>query len=112
MITNIQSRLMDVGAAVATPTQTSSDIKKQRTRFDGTHVQKLEAWIDHMDAQLPPLTNFILPSGGLCAGHLHVARTICRRAERRVIPLIHAGDVEEEVGKYVNRYSRRKTSWG
>jgi len=95
---------MDVGAAVATPAQTTTnEAKKTRTRFDANHVVKLEAWIDQMDAQLPPLTSFILPSGGRCAGQLHVARTVCRRAERRVIPLVQAGDVEEEVGKYLNR---------
>ncbi len=58
-----QSRLLDVGSAVATPVDTSSSIKIQRTAFPAAHTSQLEEWIDTMDAELPPLKNFILPSG-------------------------------------------------
>ncbi|KAM3569040.1 hypothetical protein VYU27_008855 [Nannochloropsis oceanica] len=101
----IQSRLLDLGAAIATPAQTSDDHKRERTRFDPTHVKKVEEWIDELDGRLPPLKNFILPSGGLCSAHLHLARTICRRAERSVIPLVNSEQVDPEVGIYLNRLS-------
>jgi cob(I)alamin adenosyltransferase len=103
----IQSRLFDLGACVATPLTTASQTKKNRAgRFDEGNVDMLEQWIDEMDAELPPLKVFILPSGGgLASTHLHVARSVCRRAERRVVPLEAAGDVESVVIRYLNRLS-------
>lgn len=74
-------------------------------KFQPSHTQKLEQWIDSLDSTLPPLKNFVLPSGGLAATHLHVARTICRRAERAVVPLVSKGAVDSEVGRYLNRLS-------
>jgi len=100
----IQSRLFDLGAAIATP-PTAADRKKARTQFEEEHITKLEEWIDTWDEQLAPLTNFILPSGGLSATHLHVARGVCRRAERTVIPLFAAEQVAPEVARFLNRLS-------
>lgn len=59
----IQSQLLDAGSSIATPQETASEAKLQRSQFDrsGSAVSRLEAWIDHLDAQLPPLTAFILP---------------------------------------------------
>lgn len=59
----IQSRLLDVGSAVATPSDNSSEAKRQRVQFSASHTEDLESWIDTMDEELPPLKNFILPSG-------------------------------------------------
>mmetsp|Transcript_44390 Transcript_44390/g.71233 ORF Transcript_44390/g.71233 Transcript_44390/m.71233 type:complete len:192 (+) Transcript_44390:216-791(+) len=87
-LAEIQSRLLDVGSAVATPLDKSSESKKKRVEFDEAHVDGLEAWIDEYTELLPPLKNFILPSGGKTAAFLHLARTVCRRAERRVVPLV------------------------
>eukprot|EP00644_Phytophthora_capsici_P008468 jgi/Phyca11/506466/fgenesh2_kg.PHYCAscaffold_20_\ len=103
----IQSRLFDLGACVATPLTTASESKQRRTGlFDEQNVTQLELWIDEMDVELPPLKCFILPSGGgLASTHLHVARAVCRRAERSVVPLVAAGDVDGVVQRYLNRLS-------
>jgi len=101
----IQCRLFDLGAAVATPVQTSSASKISRTKFDAHNTKILEGWIDALDAQLPPLKNFVIPSGGLCSVHLQHSRTVCRRAERSVVALVRDGQADEEVGRYLNRLS-------
>ena len=104
-LAEIQSRLMDVGSAVATPLDKSSEKQKSRVRFADKHVDVVEAWIDEYDAHLPPLANFILPGGGRAAAFLHQARTAARRAERRVVPLVRDGDCDAVVTKYLNRLS-------
>jgi ATP:cob(I)alamin adenosyltransferase len=65
----------------------------------------LEDWIDDMDGNLPALKAFILPGGGLASAHLHMARSCCRRAERRLVPLVADGELEPEVAMYLNRLS-------
>ncbi|KAG2422381.1 hypothetical protein HXX76_016067 [Chlamydomonas incerta] len=102
----IQSRLIDVGSAVATPLPSSDEAKLQRTHFAGTeHTAQLEAWIDSMDESLPKLTKFILPSGGQAAACLHHARSVCRRAERSIVVLSRRQAVSSEVNMYINRLS-------
>mmetsp|Transcript_43722 Transcript_43722/g.137308 ORF Transcript_43722/g.137308 Transcript_43722/m.137308 type:complete len:286 (+) Transcript_43722:646-1503(+) len=105
-IRSIQSRLIDVGAAIGTPRETTtSDRKLKRTEFPEHYVLRLERYADALDSQLPPLRNFILAGGGFCAAHLHVARTVCRRSERVVVGLIRSGQTEPSVGKFLNRLS-------
>lgn len=81
----IQSLLIDVGAAIATPLSSSNEAQLHRAAFDedGKDVQCLEAWIDKMEEELPPLRMFVLPSGGIVSSSLHVARTTCRCSAMR-----------------------------
>lgn len=104
-ITEIQSRLMDVGSAVATPLDNAPEHKKQRVNFEDKHVDTLEQWIDEYDEHLPPLKNFILPGGNKPAAFLHLARTAARRAERRVVPLARDELIDQVIVKYLNRLS-------
>ena len=106
MLISIQSRLFDLGAAVATPiNEKSSEEKIKYTQLDPELTLGLEKWIDELDAKLPPLKTFIIPSGGLSSTHLQSARAICRRAERTLIPLIEEDQCDREVGRYLNRLS-------
>ncbi|KXS17977.1 hypothetical protein M427DRAFT_133117 [Gonapodya prolifera JEL478] len=105
----IQCLLQDVNSNIATPRKsdkTTSD-RLAKTTFDpdGLLVVELEQWIDQLDSSLPPLKNFILPSGGKAAGVLHIARTIARRAERRVVPLVEEEMADRSTQKYLNRLS-------
>jgi cob(I)alamin adenosyltransferase len=102
----IQSRLLDCGSAVATPRAAASASAAARTAFPPDAVATLEGWLDAHDAQLPPLTAFILPSGGKAAASLHAARAVCRRAERAVVPLSFSRhDCESSVAVFLNRLS-------
>lgn len=101
----IQHALFDVGAALATPRTRASESKIEKTRFDSEETEMLEKWIDQMQSQLPELHSFILPGGHPCGATLHLARSICRRAERLVVPIAHKADVSKNVMIYLNRLS-------
>lgn len=101
----IQHALFDVGAAVATPRTTAATTKLEKTRFDNEEIEALEEWIDTMEKELPPLKCFILPGGSPAGAALHMARSLCRTAERRTVPLHDRGDVDENVLVYLNRLS-------
>jgi ATP:cob(I)alamin adenosyltransferase len=90
MLIEIQCRLFDIGSAIATPIASSSEDKLAYVKFSSSFTSELEKWIDELDLQLPPLKNFVIPSGGLSSVHLNYARTICRRTERSVVPLIES----------------------
>lgn len=105
MLAEISSRIFDLGGAVATPVQTSSLKKKAYTEFSPLHTSVIEEWIDTVDGTLPPITNFVIPSGGMSSTYLNLARAVCRRAERSVYPLIEKEQVDAEVGRYLNRLS-------
>jgi ATP:cob(I)alamin adenosyltransferase len=101
-----QSRLLDLGSCIATPIDASRSEKYlSRVEFPESHVDYLEMWMDVADKSLPPLTNFILPGGTLYAAQLHTARTICRRAERKVVQLVRDEQVPDVVMRYLNRLS-------
>jgi cob(I)alamin adenosyltransferase len=76
-----------------------------KARIDEERIEQLERAIDAGDAELEPLTAFIVPGGTPKAAALHVARTVCRRAERRVVTLQHDADVPDLVVVYLNRLS-------
>jgi cob(I)alamin adenosyltransferase len=101
----IQHALFDLGAALATPRTRAADSKIDKTRFDYEEIETLEKWIDAMEELLPPLHTFILPGGHPSGAMLHLARSICRRAERLVIPLNAHTDVSDNVLMYLNRLS-------
>eukprot|EP01112_Ceratiomyxa_fruticulosa_P010287 TRINITY_DN2710_c0_g1_i1.p1 TRINITY_DN2710_c0_g1~~TRINITY_DN2710_c0_g1_i1.p1 ORF type:complete len:203 (-),score=39.54 TRINITY_DN2710_c0_g1_i1:92-700(-) len=102
----IQCSLLDVGSHVATPrTPETSEARLSRTTFSDSHVVELESWIDNMEKELTPLKNFILPGGGVMSAQLHVARAVCRRAERGIVSLIRTGTVDDVVGRFINRLS-------
>ncbi|CAL8249095.1 unnamed protein product [Merluccius merluccius] len=101
----IQCILQDVGSNIATPVSSARESHRKKTMFTPEPIAELETWIDEFTDKLPPLTNFILPSGGKSSAALHVARTICRRAERRVAPIVRSGEVDPNVSKFLNRLS-------
>ncbi|EKX41682.1 hypothetical protein GUITHDRAFT_159882 [Guillardia theta CCMP2712] len=104
---DIQCRLLDLGAHIATPTSEKTAEKVKRMKVEDVWVDDLELWIDEMDKELPPLKNFILPSGGLASATLHNARTVCRRAERNVVALQQDEQavIDASAVRYLNRLS-------
>jgi len=109
---DVMSRLFDVGSHVAKPPPATSDGSTVFVPngigdgFDADHVDDLEEWINEMTEDLPELTSFILPTGAPVSAALHVARTVCRRAERRVVPLVvHHKTCDPNALRYLNRLS-------
>ncbi|MEC9346497.1 MAG: cob(I)yrinic acid a,c-diamide adenosyltransferase [Pseudomonadota bacterium] len=103
MLGRIQNDLFDLGADFATPHAES--YKWEPLRITGGQVDRLEAEIDGMNAGLEPLASFILPGGTPAAAHLHVARTLCRRAERLAWRAAETQTVSEPALRYLNRLS-------
>ncbi|HEY1258054.1 MAG TPA: cob(I)yrinic acid a,c-diamide adenosyltransferase [Stellaceae bacterium] len=103
MLGHIQNDLFDLGADLCTP----EDGRRSAgaLRILAVQVARLEREIDAMNAALAPLASFILPGGSPAAAHLHLARTIVRRAERLVAELAQAEPVNPEALKYLNRLS-------
>lgn len=101
----VQHALFDIGAAVATPRTRATATKLKKTRFDPESVEQLERWIDELETHLPPLRHFILPGGHPAGAMLHLSRTICRTAERFLIPLLLSQEISEHILCYLNRLS-------
>jgi cob(I)alamin adenosyltransferase len=100
----VQSRLFDLGAALATPSAAHRE-KSGVPEPQPEDVALLEAHIDRLEEELAPLERFILPGGSGAAAAFHVARTVCRRAERRVVGLQRDAEVAEPSLRYLNRLS-------
>lgn len=105
-LARVQNDLFDLGADLCTPDiENDATAKYPRLRIVADQVARLEAEIDAMNARLKPLRSFILPGGSALAAHLHLCRTVCRRAERRVVALAATEPVNPEAVKYLNRLS-------
>ncbi|WP_274363448.1 cob(I)yrinic acid a,c-diamide adenosyltransferase [Paenibacillus thermotolerans] len=99
-LVEIQHELFDCGGDLA--------ILKPGVRpykVNDSHAERLEALIDKYDNETPDITRFILPGGSAVSSALHVCRTVCRRAERRIVTLAAASEINEPVRKYINRLS-------
>eukprot|EP00056_Hartaetosiga_gracilis_P001473 m.45139 g.45139 ORF g.45139 m.45139 type:complete len:257 (+) comp10654_c1_seq3:2134-2904(+) len=104
----IQCILQDVASHVATPMSTATQAKLSRTQLPTGLITMLEDWIDELDSDLEPLRNFILPGGGKLSSAIHCARSVCRRAERRVVDVAVAetdNNMDPIAMKTLNRLS-------
>jgi cob(I)alamin adenosyltransferase len=105
-LARIQNDLFDLGADLCTPgLENDASAKHPRLRVVAAQVARLEAEIDAMNARLAPLRSFVLPGGSPLAAHLHLCRTVGRRAERAAVGLAAAEPVNPEAVRYLNRLS-------
>jgi len=102
-LSQIQHELFSIGAELATPDPGAHELQI----IGSAHIERLEGWIDEHENRLPELKSFILPAGDSGATHLHLARAICRRAERRVVTLgrRQGTHVSNDLVVYLNRLS-------
>ena len=105
VIVPIQRDLFSIGALLATPDLEKMHDHLAKAQIDDARIKSLEKSIDDADRELDPLKAFIVPGGTPKAAALHLARTICRRAERRVISLQHKTEIPQIVIVYLNRLS-------
>jgi len=105
MLARIQNDLFDLGADLATPP--AAELKWEPLRVVAAQVERLEAEIDTLNADLEPLKSFVLPGGSAASAHLHLARTVSRRAERIMVELLaeDSAAMSRECLAYVNRLS-------
>ncbi len=96
LLLDVQHHLFDLGGELCIP---------ESEMIADSHIERLESELDHLNESLPRLKEFILPGGSPAAAHAHLARTVCRRAERRVIALARHEPVNEPAIRYLNRLS-------
>ncbi len=101
ILTRIQGELFEVGADLATPLSRGETVPRMRPE----ETARLETEIDRFEEELEPLRHFILPGGSLAGSAVHQARAVCRRAERHLVTLEAAEEINPEVGRYLNRLS-------
>lgn len=104
LLRTIQNDLFDVGADLCVP-QPEGEPPGERLRVSAAQAERLEKEIDRLNDGLQPLRSFILPGGSPAAAWLHLARTVCRRAERAVVTLMHTDRVNPHALIYLNRLS-------
>lgn len=107
MLARIQNDLFDLGADLSTPVAPGQSKAANALKIHAHQVERLETEIDALNTALAPLTSFVLPGGTATAATLHVARTVCRRAERLMVALARTDgeSVDAEGLRYVNRLS-------
>ena len=103
LLRTIQFDLFDIGAQLATDPEKRTQYNLPLPSED--KITTMEKHMDEMNERLPELKSFVIPGGNEAAGHCHVARTICRRAERRIVTLMDDGEVIVRMIKYINRLS-------
>jgi len=101
-LTIIQNELFDIGSELACPAGETNPAIPQTT---DTQVARLEEWIDVLNNPLPTLQSFVLPGGSLINAHLHIARSVCRRAERTILTLHEEEAISAPLRRYINRLS-------
>lgn len=101
-LVEIQEELFTIGSHLANDPEKS---QMQLPDLNPELIEKLESWMDEMNDNLPPMTNFILPGGQIAASHCHMARCICRRAERATITLSRSSEIENGIVSFLNRLS-------
>jgi cob(I)alamin adenosyltransferase len=104
ILARIQNDLFDLGADLATP-PAAHEAERPRLRIVDSQVARLESEIDALNAGMAELTSFVLPGGSAAAAALHLARTVCRRAERTCVALAERESVSPAALKYLNRLS-------
>ena len=103
LVDSLQSELFTLGAELATPDAAAAP--KEVPRIAAGQVRRLEREIDRLTGELPPMKNFILPAGSRAGAALHLCRTVCRRAERKIVELAARAPVSLEALAYINRLS-------
>ena len=110
ILRRVQNELFNLGCELATP---DPDRRAKLPRIEPRHVQGLERDIDAVNDELPALTSFVLPGGGWPSAYFHLARTVCRRAERLVVGMGEAEDIGGDMPvQYLNRLSDALFVWG
>jgi len=102
VVRRIQNELFNLGSKLATE---DAERRAKAPAVAERHVEALEQLIDQLNDELPALKSFILPGGGWTSSYFHLARTVCRRAERLVVALANEGDVDDVDLMYLNRLS-------
>ncbi len=108
ILLRVQHEIFNLGSILATEPQ---DVHPKQPRVTGAEVVQLEREIDAMNANLPPLKSFVLPGGTRVNAELHLARTVCRRAERLLITLARTESIPAEAIQYLNRLSDALFVW-
>lgn len=104
-LARVQHDLFTLGADLATPPARERRRRPDTPPLPAGRIAEMEAWMDEMEVRLPPLERFVLPGGARGAAALHVARSVCRRAERAVVALAVEEPVDAVVVTYLNRLS-------